>query len=280
LQEALLLSIKFHDYTYILLAVAALGLINFIKALKKNNHWLVALIVFLLSLAGGIFTSSDLSKTGKIMNNIDTTTRITRDTVLAIKLVSDKTFNLTDTIRNIDTQIRNITKSIYELNSQINNFITGDDSYPKIAFEIDHYGTDSDPDIVIYNIGKYPLHGLSIKIIDEQLAKEKGGVSGANKLFTWYHDEDEVANRKIIGIGKFNDWKKYKMQVFDITVATTNGRFFEKACVINTGISIACAYWVLSFDINDNKQKLLKQPTQSELQPFLIAGFTKEKMFR
>ncbi|HEY1871398.1 MAG TPA: hypothetical protein VGG71_10080, partial [Chitinophagaceae bacterium] len=150
--------------------------------------------------------------------------------VEANKELSGKTYSITNKIKDIDSNIQS-------LSNEINNFITGANSYPRIDF-YNQRSPSLERDIILYNVGKYPMHGLYIDIIDDEIM-HGNPAANAYKKFTRHYDVDELSwRKKIDSIELRLDYSKSKMQTFDIQISATNGKFHERACFIPSGYMV------------------------------------------
>ncbi|MEO6961292.1 MAG: hypothetical protein ABIY90_04950 [Puia sp.] len=248
------------------------------KKEKSTNN----LLIFILSIVGTFLSVTDsifsqiqfdnIERLGKI--NTDLSKKITKlqelnnkldsninEAVVETQKLSGKNYSLTDSIKQIDTAIKNIS-------NKINNYVGGDDSYPLITFN-SAYEHGQFRRIILRDVGKYPLHGLAINI--EYNVYHHPAPSDNH----WGHfDVEEVANTmQLDTIILSSNWKEFPVQRFSIDISATNGLFHEEAVFIESPILIRAAYWVFKYKTAAmTAVDTLYRPNARELESFIKRG--------
>lgn len=282
-------------YLVIFITTFLISIIKFFKEPKLSSG-----AILILSIFGGYLEAKDMTDTGKKMDSISDSSNQTMEltkkgnglTDENIK-VSKKNLNLSDTIRSIDSNIQNITKTTLALSNKIDSFLFGGNSFPwvelntpfsdghDIVLEIWNYRKNEKSrfEYERYTNGKFPLHGLHIEIIDYQKKQDiYTGVQGAKQIYTSYYDVDEVATKKKleVNIALRSDWGKYPLQKFDFVITALNGVFYERACFMSGGVAVSSAYWVINTVTNDT----LLKPYLKQIEAFQTNGISMQEMLR
>lgn len=275
------------------LCIVALAILQFRKDLKDGD-FRGSLMFFIFSIFIGVFTMSDSKKTGEELSSIIDSTEVSKqllhtvgklgEATHALNLsianttnenngLSKKNLSLSDTIRIINKRINSVDSAILALSKKINGFVTGDGSYPYIIFPY-ILPNDDTRKIILLNVGKFPLHGLSIDLYDNSKMTAIPGDDHST-----HYDVDELSSKKLLGKLQLHDWQYDPVQKFTMNIVTTNGKYNERACFTSIGYAISVACWVMKYrDASMITADTLVRPSFDELRPFIAKGYTIQQL--